>query len=115
MTPSRPADAAHRDADPGRRRRCLRVRLGASSGTGRRTSGRAISDPTDFSKSVLDSLAYAGLLFVVAAASALIFGLMRTVNMAHGSYYLLGGLIGVRLELDFGHALPGGFALTAPK
>jgi branched-chain amino acid transport system permease protein len=77
--------------------------------------GPSINDPTDFSKAVLDSLTYAGLLFVVASGFTLIFGLMRTVNMAHGSYFLLGGLIAFRLEQDFGHALPGGFGLTSAQ
>ena len=55
------------------------------------TYGPATSDPTDFFKTFLDSLTFAGLLFVVASGFTLIFGLMRVVNMAHGSLYLLGG------------------------
>ena len=35
-----------------------------------------------------------GLYFLVASGFTLIFGLMRNVNLAHGSLYLLGGYIG---------------------
>jgi len=41
----------------------------------------------------LNSLALGGLLFLLAAGFSLIFGLMRTVNMAHGALLLLGGYI----------------------
>jgi len=33
-------------------------------------------------------------LFILAAGLTLAFGLMKVVNMAHGSFYLLGGYIG---------------------
>jgi branched-chain amino acid transport system permease protein len=42
---------------------------------------------------VLNGLTLAGLYFITAAGFTLIFGLMRVVNMAHGSLYLLGGYI----------------------
>lgn len=42
----------------------------------------------------LNGLTLAGLYFIVASGFTLIFGLLRTVNMAHGSFYLLGGYIG---------------------
>src|SRR5215472_12401431 len=45
----------------------------------------------------LNGLSLAGLYFIVASGFTLIFGLMRVVNMAHGSLYLLGGYIGLRL------------------
>jgi branched-chain amino acid transport system permease protein len=35
------------------------------------------------------------LLFLLAAGLSLIYGLMRILNLAHGSYYLLGGYIGL--------------------
>src|SRR3979411_1688109 len=41
----------------------------------------------------LNGLTLAALFFVVAAGFTLIFGLMRVVNMAHGSLYLLGGYL----------------------
>jgi branched-chain amino acid transport system permease protein len=77
------------------------------------TYGSAIHDPTDFAKVVLDSLTYAGLLFVVASGFTLIFGVMRVVNMAHGSLYLLGGLIAYYLQQDF--ASGGGFGLVSSQ
>ena len=34
------------------------------------------------------------LLFLLAAGLSLIFGLMRILNLAHGSYYVLGAYVG---------------------
>lgn len=45
----------------------------------------------------LNGLTLAGLYFIVASGFTLIFGLMRVVNMAHGSLYLLGGYIALQL------------------
>ena len=42
---------------------------------------------------LLDGLSLAMILFVIAAGLTLIFGLMQIINMAHGSFYLLGGYI----------------------
>src|SRR6267143_6879130 len=47
----------------------------------------------------LNGLTLAGLYFIVASGFTLIFGLMRIVNMAHGSFYLLGGYIAYELLL----------------
>src|SRR5581483_5492944 len=77
--------------------------------------GPAIKDPTDFSKTVLDSLTYAGLLFVVASGFTLIFGLMRAVNMAHGAFFLLGGFIAYKLQQSFTPGIGGGFALSSSQ
>jgi branched-chain amino acid transport system permease protein len=52
---------------------------------------------------LLNGLTLAGLYFIVASGFTLIFGLMRVVNMAHGSLYLLGGYLGYRLVTQ--HAL----------
>ncbi|MER3418335.1 MAG: ABC transporter ATP-binding protein [Chloroflexota bacterium] len=41
----------------------------------------------------MNALALAGLYFLAGSGLSLIFGLMRVVNMAHGSLYLLGGYI----------------------
>jgi len=38
-------------------------------------------------------LSYGALLFLLAGGLSLIFGMMRIVNMTHGSYYLLGGYV----------------------
>jgi len=45
----------------------------------------------------LNGLTLAGLYFIVASGFTLIFGLMRVVNMAHGSLYLLGGYLAWRM------------------
>ncbi|SFH51265.1 amino acid/amide ABC transporter membrane protein 1, HAAT family [Palleronia marisminoris] len=42
----------------------------------------------------LNGLTLASLYFIVASGFSLIFGLMRVVNMAHGSLYLLGAYVG---------------------
>ncbi|MEG1557680.1 MAG: branched-chain amino acid ABC transporter permease, partial [Oscillospiraceae bacterium] len=47
-----------------------------------------------FSILLLNGLTYAGLLFVVASGLTLVYGLMRVINMAHGSMYILGACIG---------------------
>jgi branched-chain amino acid transport system permease protein len=47
-----------------------------------------------FLLAVLNGITLGGLYFLVASGFTLIFGLMRNVNLAHGSLYLLGGYIG---------------------
>lgn len=47
-----------------------------------------------FVNTLLNGLTLAGLYFLVASGFTLIFGLMRNVNLAHGSMYLLGAYIG---------------------
>ncbi|MEM9707668.1 MAG: branched-chain amino acid ABC transporter permease [Pseudomonadota bacterium] len=47
-----------------------------------------------FVTTLLNGLTLAGLYFLVASGFTLVFGLMRNVNLAHGSMYLLGGYIG---------------------
>jgi len=47
-----------------------------------------------FLTSVLNSLALASLYFLVASGFTLVFGLMRNVNLAHGSLYLVGAYVG---------------------
>src|SRR5678809_763228 len=42
----------------------------------------------------LNGLTLAALYFMVASGFTLVFGLMRQVNLAHGSLYLLGGYLG---------------------
>ncbi len=54
----------------------------------------AAENPTRFVLVTLNGLTLAGLYFLVASGFTLVFGVMRVVNMAHGSYYLLGGYIG---------------------
>jgi len=47
-----------------------------------------------FVSTILSGLTLAGLYFLVASGFTLVFGLMRNVNLAHGTMYLLGGYIG---------------------
>src|SRR5215212_4707485 len=44
-----------------------------------------------FLSALLNGITLGGLYFLVASGFTLIFGLMRNVNLAHGSLYLLGG------------------------
>jgi len=47
-----------------------------------------------FLTTLLNSLTLASLYFLVASGFTLVFGLMRNVNLAHGSLYLLGAYVG---------------------
>ena len=47
-----------------------------------------------FFRTALNGLTLAGLYFLVASGFTLVFGLLRNVNLAHGSLYLLGAYIG---------------------
>lgn len=47
-----------------------------------------------FFKTLLNGLTLASLYFLVASGFTLVFGLMRNVNLAHGSLYLFGAYIG---------------------
>jgi branched-chain amino acid transport system permease protein len=49
---------------------------------------------TQFLATTLNGLTLASLYFIVASGFTLVFGLMRNVNLAHGSLYLGGGYIG---------------------
>jgi branched-chain amino acid transport system permease protein len=69
-------------------------------GAGFASSGNA---PT-FVVVTLNGLTLAGLYFITAAGFTLIFGLMRVVNMAHGSLYLLGGYVAWSLNAHHGVA-----------
>jgi len=62
------------------------------------SSGSAIDDWQSFVITLLNGLTFAGWLFIVASGFSLIFGLMRVVNMAHGSFYLLGGYIAYEIQ-----------------
>ncbi|MEK7443542.1 MAG: branched-chain amino acid ABC transporter permease [candidate division NC10 bacterium] len=58
-----------------------------------------------------NGLSYGALLFLLASGLSLIFGVMRIVNLAHGSYFLLGGYVGLSVVWrtgSFALALLGG-------
>ncbi|MEJ8812397.1 branched-chain amino acid ABC transporter permease [Variovorax ureilyticus] len=55
----------------------------------------AIADNASlFFKTLLNGLTLASLYFLVASGFTLVFGLMRNVNLAHGSLYLIGAYVG---------------------
>jgi branched-chain amino acid transport system permease protein len=55
---------------------------------------QALGRKKTFVNTFLNGLTLGGLYFLVASGFTLIFGLMRNVNLAHGSMYLLGAYIG---------------------
>ncbi len=59
---------------------------------------KAAEDPKRFLQVTVNGTTLAGLYFVVASGFTLIFGLMRVVNMAHGSLYLLGGYLALEMQ-----------------
>ena len=54
-----------------------------------------------FTTVTLNGITLSALFFVVASGFTLIFGLMRVVNMAHGSLYLLGGYLAFEMQKDW--------------
>ena len=64
---------------------------------------------------LLNSVQYGLLLFMLAAGLTLIFGIMGVVNLAHGSFYMLGAYLAYALSAVFGSltlAILGGVALA---
>jgi branched-chain amino acid transport system permease protein len=55
---------------------------------------------------LLNGLTLGSLYFIVASGFTLVFGLMRNVNLAHGSLYLLGGYLGYVVAESTGWWLP---------
>lgn len=69
-----------------------------------------------FLNALLNGITLGGLYFLVASGFTLIFGLMRNVNLAHGSLYLLGGYIGYEFAELTGYwllAFPAAFIVVA--
>lgn len=69
-----------------------------------------------FIMTIMNGLTLAALYFLVASGFTLVFGLMRNVNLAHGSLYLLGAYIGFDVAEATGSWLlgaAGGFASIA--
>ena len=69
-----------------------------------------------FFTTLLNSLTLASLYFIVASGFTLVFGLMRNVNLAHGSLYLLGAYVGWMVGEATGSwvlAVAAGFAAAA--
>jgi len=53
-----------------------------------------ITNPRQFVSTLLNGVTLAALYFLVASGFTLVFGLMRNVNLAHGSLYLFGAYMG---------------------
>jgi branched-chain amino acid transport system permease protein len=64
----------------------------------------------------VNGISFGAMLFLVASGLSLIFGVMRIVNLAHGSYFLLGGYVGLSTAVrtqSFALALAAGAASIA--
>jgi branched-chain amino acid transport system permease protein len=59
---------------------------------------KAADDFDRFTVVTLNGVTLSALYFVVASGFTLIFGLMRVVNMAHGSLYLFGGYLALKMQ-----------------
>jgi branched-chain amino acid transport system permease protein len=73
-------------------------------------------DVTDFLTVCLNGVTLAALYFIVASGFTLIFGLLRTTNMAHGAMYVLGAYVGVSVVAITGEwwlGLLAGFVLVS--
>jgi branched-chain amino acid transport system permease protein len=69
-----------------------------------------------FLRTLLNGLTLASLYFIVASGFTLIFGLMRNINLAHGSLYLFGGYVGYLVAQATGYwviAAAAGFLAAA--
>jgi branched-chain amino acid transport system permease protein len=68
---------------------------------------------TIFVIQILNSFFYAAVLFLIAAGLSLIYGVMRIVNLAHGSLYALGAYVSAWIVGSaVGHALEGNLGLA---
>jgi branched-chain amino acid transport system permease protein len=73
---------------------------------------KAVDDFSQFATVTLNGLSLSALYFVVASGFTLIFGLMRVVNMAHGSLYLLGGYLALNFQQKLFQHDDGGLNLS---
>ena len=62
----------------------------------------AIGRKRVFLNALFNGITLGGLYFLVASGFTLIFGLMRNVNLAHGSLYLFGGYVGYAISAATG-------------
>jgi branched-chain amino acid transport system permease protein len=73
---------------------------------------KAVDNFSQFVTVTLNGLSLSALYFVVASGFTLIFGLMRVVNMAHGSLYLLGGYLALNFQEKLFQKDDGGLNLS---
>lgn len=69
-------------------------------------------DLTLFLIQCLNSLQYGLLLFLVASGLTLIFGIMGVINLAHGSFYMIGAYMAYALAPIVAATFGGGFVMT---
>jgi branched-chain amino acid transport system permease protein len=69
-------------------------------------------DVATFLVQCLNALQYGLLLFLVAAGLTLIFGIMGVINLAHGSFYMIGAYMAYALAPVFGAQAGWGFLAT---
>jgi branched-chain amino acid transport system permease protein len=69
-------------------------------------------DFSSFLIQCLNSLQYGLLLFLVAAGLTLIFGIMGVINLAHGSFYMIGAYMAYALAPWVERSIGGGFFMT---
>ena len=69
-------------------------------------------DLATFLVQCLNALQYGLLLFLVASGLTLIFGVMGVINLAHGSFYMVGAYMAYALAPAFGGFAGWGFAAT---
>ncbi len=69
-------------------------------------------DPIIFLIQCLNAVQYGLLLFLVASGLTLIFGIMGIINLAHGSFYMIGAYMAFALQPLVAQYLGGGFVVT---
>ncbi|MBK6594879.1 MAG: branched-chain amino acid ABC transporter permease [Burkholderiales bacterium] len=69
-------------------------------------------DLSTFLIQCLNALQYGLLLFLVASGLTLIFGIMGVINLAHGSFYMIGAYMAYALAPIVGSTFGGGFFAT---
>ncbi|MEP7063590.1 MAG: branched-chain amino acid ABC transporter permease [Betaproteobacteria bacterium] len=69
-------------------------------------------DLATFLVQCLNAVQYGLLLFLVASGLTLIFGIMGVINLAHGSFYMIGAYIAYALAPFVAQHLAGGFAMV---
>lgn len=69
-------------------------------------------DPIIFLIQCLNAVQYGLLLFLIASGLTLIFGIMGIINLAHGSFYMIGAYMAFALQPLVAQYLGGGFMVT---
>ena len=69
-------------------------------------------DPVVFLVQCLNAVQYGLLLFLVASGLTLIFGIMGVINLAHGSFYMIGAYMAFALAPIVEQAVGGGYFAT---